>query len=437
MGMSASQARLLSLTARLSDLEYSAQQVSNSKVRLAMESEDITNKYVKDLDAKKLTIRVGFEGNNPIYKDLSYGLLTGPNDMLSTQYGLSDNYGRLLVTQEMAGKFLDPATKKPVSLAQFLTANGASSGYTPAVPASPDYQPAVPPSADYRPAVPASNDYIPGTPATPGRPAIPGSPAIPGKPAVYPQGFNETTYFAEVARLEARVDAASLTLGPAPMPEEDAPPDYMYEKNLQKLKNAQTVLDNFTAQYTPATPEIPAVPAQPAIPATPEIPAQGTAAIPAQGTPGSPQIGTPGTPAQGDPNDAGNATTQHYTNIYNRMLSGYVTMQDESNTINNPDWIYSQIKNGAIHLEKTDKDNKWTDTTWQTNTDIIEEDDDSKRAMIKAKYDADLTKIQNTDKKFDLDLKQIDTEHNAIQTEFDSVKSVISKNIERSFKTFG
>jgi hypothetical protein len=33
-------------------------------------------------------------------------------------------------------------------------------------------------------------------------------------------------------------------------------------------------------------------------------------------------------------------------------------------------------------------------------------------------------------------LKQLDTEENAISTEMDAVKKVISKNVESSFKTF-
>ena len=47
-----------------------------------------------------------------------------------------------------------------------------------------------------------------------------------------------------------------------------------------------------------------------------------------------------------------------------------------------------------------------------------------------------MAKINAKDKQLDLDMKNIDTEHNAIQTEYDSVKSVIDKNIERSFKIF-
>lgn len=44
--------------------------------------------------------------------------------------------------------------------------------------------------------------------------------------------------------------------------------------------------------------------------------------------------------------------------------------------------------------------------------------------------------VQQQDKSLELELKQLDTEENAISTEMDAVKKVISKNIESSFKTF-
>ncbi len=61
----------------------------------------------------------------------------------------------------------------------------------------------------------------------------------------------------------------------------------------------------------------------------------------------------------------------------------------------------------------------------------------------KAQYDkqvqevnAKIEVIQVQDKNLELKLKQLDTEQNAISTEMDAVKKVISKNVESSFKTF-
>ena len=55
MGMSASQARLLSITARMTDIEYKSQQISNTKIRLADESEQVAEDYTKALNKQKLT----------------------------------------------------------------------------------------------------------------------------------------------------------------------------------------------------------------------------------------------------------------------------------------------------------------------------------------------------------------------------------------------
>jgi len=44
--------------------------------------------------------------------------------------------------------------------------------------------------------------------------------------------------------------------------------------------------------------------------------------------------------------------------------------------------------------------------------------------------------IQQEDRTLELKLKQLDTEHTALQTEIDAVKKVCNKNIEDTFKTF-
>ena len=45
--------------------------------------------------------------------------------------------------------------------------------------------------------------------------------------------------------------------------------------------------------------------------------------------------------------------------------------------------------------------------------------------------------IQQEDRTLELRLKQLDTEHDALQTEMEAVKKVITKNVEETFKTFG
>jgi capsule polysaccharide export protein KpsE/RkpR len=45
--------------------------------------------------------------------------------------------------------------------------------------------------------------------------------------------------------------------------------------------------------------------------------------------------------------------------------------------------------------------------------------------------------IQAIDKALELQLRRVDTQRDAVQTEIDAVRKVIGKNIESTFKTFG
>lgn len=61
-------------------------------------------------------------------------------------------------------------------------------------------------------------------------------------------------------------------------------------------------------------------------------------------------------------------------------------------------------------------------------------------SMLKAaqsEYDKNTSEISSAEKLLDLELSQINTEHSAVTTEYDSVKSLISDNTDRSFSLFG
>ena len=57
MGMAASQARLLAITARIHDVEYQAQSLQNAKLQLSTQSDQVYNEYLEALDASTLTIK--------------------------------------------------------------------------------------------------------------------------------------------------------------------------------------------------------------------------------------------------------------------------------------------------------------------------------------------------------------------------------------------
>lgn len=57
MGMAASQARLLTLTARIHDVEYQAQMIQNAKLNLAIKQDEAYRRYTDALDAQSLTFK--------------------------------------------------------------------------------------------------------------------------------------------------------------------------------------------------------------------------------------------------------------------------------------------------------------------------------------------------------------------------------------------
>lgn len=86
--------------------------------------------------------------------------------------------------------------------------------------------------------------------------------------------------------------------------------------------------------------------------------------------------------------------------------------------------------------------------TFSLNTETVTDENAYNDAMNQYNYDmqvyekqiADINakteKIQEQDRTLELRLRQLDTEQEALQTEMESVKKVIDKNIESTFKTF-
>lgn len=98
MGMAASQARLLSITARLTDNENSGQDISYSKIRLADQTEQVNTDYLNALKATKLTVLTGFNGSEEVYTDISYNLMTGYNTLAAgQQYVVTDKKAEFLL----------------------------------------------------------------------------------------------------------------------------------------------------------------------------------------------------------------------------------------------------------------------------------------------------------------------------------------------------
>lgn len=139
-----------------------------------------------------------------------------------------------------------------------------------------------------------------------------------------------------------------------------------------------------------------------------------------------------------DENDTANtgnadAKAQWYTNLFNRMKQGY--KQLENGLASSSQWIEYALESGIVSMEQVDKNYTWKSLDYKTCTKITEETDNSAAVTkAEAEYNRAMNDINSKDSMYDIQLKNIDTEHSALQTEYDSIKNALTKNIERTFK---
>lgn len=413
MGMAASQARLLSITARLSDNEQSGQTLSYAKERLADRSDQITSEYNEALKATKLQIMTGYSDGAASYTDISFAMLTSPQvvESLGKQYCVTDTKGRVLVDYDVAKAF----ESAKGSLNAFLGAlTSAEQGGPYALSdVDPSKKADTNPSAEVEDLIHEAWDkYFNSIGKTFGSE---------DDDAV---SDNHLWSFDYVDNSNAIGDGyATITVNGAGITNEVINFEGTNEEQLELYNYALSV----TESYYSASHNFENINTQ--------------------------------------YNKGNSAMTSYYTNLYNKMLSsGYYTYTDKpAEALDNDHYVYDYnlykgasssttngtplddantfeqyLKNGDLLLETySTSAGKFVSISISEDTCIQEVEDDTQIAIAQAKYEDDLAQIQRLDSRYDLQIKQLDTEHNTLQTEYESVKNVITKNVENSFQTFG
>ena len=134
-----------------------------------------------------------------------------------------------------------------------------------------------------------------------------------------------------------------------------------------------------------------------------------------------------------NPTDNPDNKAQWLTNLFNRMQKGYKVL--ENGLASSSQWLEYAFESGLVTMEQVDMSYNWINMDYKTCSNIYEQTDNSAIvAKAEAKYNRAMNDIKQKDSLFDLQLKNIDTEHSALQTEYDVIKGVMSKNIERTMK---
>lgn len=119
----------------------------------------------------------------------------------------------------------------------------------------------------------------------------------------------------------------------------------------------------------------------------------------------------------------------------------------EDGLMNSQEWLKYALDNGYVTLERVNyteptedgsglENATWTSIVYTNASDITEQENEAAITRAEVEYQQTVRDIEAKDKQYDNMLKRLDTEHSALQTEYDSIKSVISKNIERTLKMY-
>ena len=379
MGMAASQARLLTITARMHDVEYQAQSIQNAKIQLATQSDQIYQDYLEALDATTLTIK-DYEGNTiPANFNNLFGI-----DSVNTKdkYALFDERGRLVVEDEIATAYNDfkksGAESDAYAFAMWmLNPNGCN-------PEDIDLTDAENTVAADTSNLSDKSDKL--------------------NKIISNLGEKDITEKSDLQN--AIVDAENSGDATRAKAFKEALDEYegleksyrykLYQQNAEKVYNKQYGeegegyfdQDDFN-YYVRMYNEI-------------------------QQAGGCVSIDEFDGPLNGDASTDGDW-------LKNQLSSGKFSISI----------VNTDKKNGDISFSTTSTatDSSLTETTTSTI-------DKKALAKAEAEYEHESKKIDQKDKKYDMELSKLETEREALKTEYESVKKVASDNIERTFGIF-
>ncbi|MBP3923936.1 hypothetical protein J6E39_01675 [bacterium] len=125
-----------------------------------------------------------------------------------------------------------------------------------------------------------------------------------------------------------------------------------------------------------------------------------------------------------------------YNIMYNNICSnGWTTI--EGADINDQDYLRHALKNGQLFISSLNSDGYYYQGAYTDNGYIEEVTDNDAIAVAEAEYTKLKTQLDYKEERIDLQMKNLDLEISALSTEYDTVKSLISKGVEKTFTMFG
>lgn len=390
MGMAASQATLLTLTSRLHDIEYKAQNIQNQKIALATQQDELYTAYCEALDATKIQVAFDNPDGSKNYQDATFSTLCGYNPDRPKQYSLKDaNTGHIIVDADTKEAYDEYSNDKYVFAFAMLGMAGQDSW--------------------------TSLDNV-GDGGFIGIGTSLGNEQNDGNENFFMTEVEQAVFDKHVGtdpKLSELYDRLTDTCDSADSSTQDKRDalntfrDYLYNQyspeiyqymRLNKLEGENnTDPESATAEFDEEYPE-----------------------------------------------NFPKGEFEYYVHLFEEIKSAggcqVVDPQFESGRDGNT-WLNNMVGSGRVIIEVYNSTKKeWTETSVATSSNenyLQEVQDDKDLKKAEAEYQHKLNIINRKDTKFDRDLSKLETERTAITTEMESVKKVRDDNEQKNFGIFG
>lgn len=385
MGMAASQARLLSLTARLHDVELQAQSIMSQKIALSTQKDALYQEYCDALDATSIQVAFWNGGAGTTYVDANYSSLCTFNENRVKQYALRDNQTGLLIVSEDVKQNYEYYGNDKYAFAYAMLGFESNFGWT------------APEQGCEIGVGTAQEDYGISSEGGTGH-------------SLYMTECEQEVYNAHSSGSDLDQDLVDkyTAIGDAVGDSAKSSAlkdfrDYLYKKYSSEIYDQM----NYN------------------------------------------KGGEKGVDTDLDcPDKTWNDMKQefnYYLNLWSAINeAGGCQVVDPiyENGEEGNDWFNNMVEAGMVSIlvwDDTGKSKQWSETSVATSTNnnyLQEMQDDKDLKKAEAKYEHELDIINDKDTKFDNDLNKLETERSAITTEMESIEKVRDDNVDRTFGIF-
>ena len=397
MGMAASQANLLTLTSRLHDIEYKAQNIESQKIALATQKDELYQTYCDALDKTKIQVAFRNSNGTSSYVDATFSSVCTYDENRQKQYAIRDSQtGKVIVDSEVYNAYTEGCFSDKYSFAWAMMGMGLSYSYS---------------DVNMNGAYGQGNQVGIGTNSEGNF----GSETTEGSENLFMTDAERYAFDKyKTENPSGKVVTAYNNLLETSNNSEATTSEKREALNSFRSElYSNSEIRNNTYEYMRRDKTAPQDPVE---------------------------------YNEDLPQDMDTQKFNYYVNLFEEIQANGGCQEIDAQYTSGDDgaeWFNNAVSSGQVLIDYLDDSNsskkEWKETSVATSTNqnyLTKVSDEKDLKKAEATYEYELDKINKKDTKYDQDLSKLETERTSITTEMDAIKTVRNDNIERTFGIF-